>query len=152
MLIALGGAGLAADADRPHNARQRPELTWRADQTAEPWIGALVRELGLLDDDIVDLSRHGRDVLGRITALDVERMNDALEAGDQSILELEVALGRLATVREAAQAAVDESRLGAPTRSIFAQCPKKAGASIRASAPKRSCRERSEARSRSCNS
>ena len=121
VLIALGGAGLAAAADRPQNSLHRPELTWRADQKADPWIAALAHELKIVDGHIVGLSRHGRDVLGGITALDVERMNDALDAGDQVSLELEVALGRLASVRAAAQAAVDESRLGAPTRSIFDQ-------------------------------
>ena len=121
VLIALGGAGLAAAADRPHNALSRPELTWRADQRAEPWIDVLAHELALVEVRAAGLSRHGRDVLGRINALDVERMNEALAAGDLVFVELQPAIGRLLNVRDSGLAAVEEWRLGPPTRSRFDQ-------------------------------
>lgn len=119
VLIALGGAGLAVESDRPHNPLSRPEITRRADQRAEPWIDALAHELAIVEGHAAGLSRHGRDVLGRITALDVERTNEALAAGDRASVELQPATERLLAVRDSALAAVEEWRLGPPTLGRF---------------------------------
>ena len=121
VVIALAGAGLAVAADRPHNPNSRPELTWRADRAAQPWISALVSELEIVDAHALQLSRHGRDVLGRLTALDVEGMNTALAAGDPVSAEVTVELGRLAILSGQAEPAVEEWRLGPSTRARFDQ-------------------------------
>jgi hypothetical protein len=116
VLIALGGAGLAVAADRPQSPLQRPELTWRADRAAQPWIQALADELTLVDRDIVELSRHGRQVLSQLQALDLEPMRAAQAAGDEVSGGLTVILERLSDVRQNALLALDVSRLGPPTR------------------------------------
>ena len=67
VLIALGGAGLAVAVDRPQNSAQRPELSWRADQQAAPWIEQLSAALEPVDEDISALSEHAQGVLGSIT-------------------------------------------------------------------------------------
>lgn len=121
VLVALGGAGLASAADRPQKEAQRPELTWRADRNAQPWISALADELQTVDGFVVDLSRHGRDVLGRATALDVDHMNEAVAAGDQVSNELDDAVGHMLAVREDALATIEEWRLGPPARTLFEQ-------------------------------
>ncbi|MEX2547051.1 MAG: hypothetical protein WD830_04595, partial [Chloroflexota bacterium] len=121
VLIALGGAGLAVAADRPQNPLQRPELTWRADRNAQPWISALAEELALVDEDLQGLSDHGRAVLGRITALDLDPMNDALSAGDELAVELDSKLEHLVTLRNDALARIDEWRLGPAARDLIEQ-------------------------------
>lgn len=121
VLIALGGAGLAAAADRPQNPLQRPELTWRADRVAEPWIQVLADELTVVDRAIVDLSGHGRQVLSQLQALDLERMRAAQVAGDAISAELEVTVEQLSSLRTRALAAVDVSRLGPSTRRTLEQ-------------------------------
>jgi hypothetical protein len=121
VLIALGGAGLAVAADRPQNPLQRPELTWRADRDAQPWIDALARQLALVDENVLGLSHRGRQVLGRITALDLESMNEALADGDQLSADLDSDVEQLIALRDEALAQVDEWRLGPATRTLFAQ-------------------------------
>jgi len=116
VLIALGGAGLAVAADRPQNPLQRPELTWRADRAAQPWIQALTDELTIVDRDVVEISRHGRQVLSQLQALDLEPMRSAQAAGDEIIGGLTVMLEHLSDVRQNALVALDVSRLGPSTR------------------------------------
>jgi len=119
VLIALGGAGLAVAADRPQNPLERPELTWRADRAAQPWIQALADELALVDRDIVELSRHGRQVLSQLQALDLEPMRAAQAAGVEVSGGLTVTLERLSDVRQKALLAVDVARLGPLARNAL---------------------------------
>jgi hypothetical protein len=60
VLIALGGAGLAAAADRAPTDVTRPELTWRAEQAIRPWIESLAGTLVALDEEASRLSAAGR--------------------------------------------------------------------------------------------
>jgi len=121
VLIALGGAGLSAVADRPQNALQRPELTWRTDRNARPWIQALADELATVDLRVVDLSGHGRQVLSQLQALDLEQVRAAQAAGDEISAALEVTVEDLSVVRANTLAQIDQSRLGTPTRSALEQ-------------------------------
>ncbi len=121
VLIALGGAGLAVAADRPHNPLQRPELTWRADRAALPWIQELADELAAVDRAIVDLSGHGRQALSHLQPLDREQVRAALTAGDEISSGLVVAIEPVSTLRARTLAALDLSRLGPSTRGALEQ-------------------------------
>lgn len=116
VLIALGGAGLAVAADQQQNSLQRPELTWRADRAAQPWIQELADALGAVDRAIVDLSGHGRQALGHLQPIDREQVRAALTAGDEISAGLVVAIEQVSTLRVRALDAVDLSRLGPSTR------------------------------------
>ena len=116
VLVALGGAGLAVAADRPHNPLERPELTWAADRAAEPHLQQLGQELQAADEHVQSLSDHGRQVLGRLTALDVAAVDAALVAGDAAALALIDSNAEVAAVRTRADQAIDEWRLGPDTR------------------------------------
>ena len=116
VLIALGGAGLAVAADQQQNSLQRPELTWRADRAAQPWIQELADALGPVDRAIVDLSGHGRQALGHLQPLDREQVRAAFTAGDEISTGLVVAIEQVSTLRVRALNAVDLSRLGPSTR------------------------------------
>lgn len=121
VLIALGAAGLAVAADRPQNPAQRPELTWRADQQVRPRIQAMAEELALIDQDVVELSSAGRDVLGRLQALDRDGLNAALVSGDERSATTDAAVDRLLELRAETIAEIDEWRLGIPTRDLLDQ-------------------------------
>jgi hypothetical protein len=121
VLIALGGAGLAVAADRPQNPVQRPELTWRADHAAEPWIKAVADELRSVEADVTDLSEEGRAVLGELQALDLERMRASITAGDTTSTDMEAAIQRLQGVHNDALAEIDEWRLGPATSAVLEQ-------------------------------
>ena len=82
VLAALGGAGLAVAADRPGNPVQRPELTYRADLAAQPWVDHLRGDLELMATQGAQLSTDGRDVLGALASLDLDGANAALRMGE----------------------------------------------------------------------
>src|SRR5688500_1385454 len=119
VLIALGGAGLAVAMDRPQNSAQRPELSWRADQAAAPWLEKLSAPLGPLDADISALSEHAQQVLSSITALELDSVETALDAGDEATTRLATSAAQLAADRDAAFAALEEWRLGDNTRAAL---------------------------------
>jgi hypothetical protein len=116
VLIAFGGAGLAVAVDRPQNSAQRPELSWRADQQAVPWIERLSAPLAQLDSDTSALSDVAQDVLTSITSLDLDAVETALRTGDDATARLEAAAAELSADRDAALAALEEWRLGDHTR------------------------------------
>lgn len=119
VVIAVGGAGLAVAVDRPHNSTQRPELSWRTDQQAGPWIDRLSAALGPLDADIAALSEQAQEILTSITSLELDSVEDALRAGDEATRRIEVAAAELAADRDEAMAALDEWRLGDNTRAAL---------------------------------
>jgi hypothetical protein len=120
VLIALGGAGLAVAADRPQNPIQRPEVTWRAEQVAQPWIRELADDLALIDQDVIDISDQGLEVLGRLQSLDLEGMRTASTDGDEINVEMEAAIEQTVALRQDARDAIQEWRLGPTTRELFA--------------------------------
>lgn len=119
VLMALGGAGLAVAADRPQNPLQRPEITWRADQDARPWIEALADQLELVDRDLVDLSEHGRNVLRSLQSLQLDEMSEFAAAGDDLATSLEDKLATLTAARAQAHANIEVWRLGPQTLDLF---------------------------------
>lgn len=121
VLAALGGAGLAVAADRPGNPVQRPELTYRADQAAQPWVDHLAGDLALMQDDGAQLSTDGRDVLGSLTSLDMAGANAALARGDETSARIATLTAGLRDTGERAHAAVDYWRLSPLWADVFDQ-------------------------------
>ena len=119
MLIALGGAGLAVAVDRPQNSAQRPELSWRGDQEAAPWIEQLSATLEPVDEDISTLSEHAQGVLGSITSLELEKVETALGDGDAAATRVEEAGAALTAQRDEALANLQEWRLGDNSRAAI---------------------------------
>jgi hypothetical protein len=120
-LAALGGAGLAVAADRPGNPVQRPELTYRADAAAQPWIDDLAQELETVHNDVTNLSSAGRDVLGALQSLDLAGADDALASGDQIAAEIETLVAGMHETLGRAHDAIDRWRLGPAMVSLFDQ-------------------------------
>src|SRR5687768_9032481 len=112
VLIALGGAGLAVGVDRPQTSAQRPELSWRADQQAAPWITRLSAALAPLDADVSALSGHAQGLLGNIIGLQLDEANTALAAGDEAATRVASSGAQLASDRDAALAELATWRLG----------------------------------------
>jgi hypothetical protein len=119
VLIAFGGAGLAVAVDRPQTSAQRPELSWRADQLARPWIDRLSAELGPLDGDIAALSEQAQSVLTSITSLELDRVETALSAGDEATTRVQTAANQLATDRDEALGSLDQWRLSDNARAAL---------------------------------
>jgi hypothetical protein len=121
VLAALGGAGLAVAADRPGNPVQRPELTYRADQAAQPWVDHLAGDLGLVHDEGAQLSTDGRDVLGSLTSLDMVGANAALARGDATSARIATLTAGMHDTVARAHAAIDYWRLGPLWADVFDQ-------------------------------
>lgn len=121
VLAALGGAGLAVAADRPGNPVQRPELTYRADTAAQPWIDHMAADLDSANKDATDLSANGRNVLGNLQGLDRDGANRELLAGDQTAAGIEDLVVGLRDTESRAHASIDRWRLGPGTVSLFDQ-------------------------------
>ena len=121
VLTALGGAGLAVAADRPGNPVQRPELTYRSDTAAQPWIDHLAQDLDAVHRDATSLSSAGRDVLGALQSLDPAGANVALAAGDQTSAGIQTLVAGLHDTLAGAHEANDRWRLGPETVSLFDQ-------------------------------
>ena len=121
VLAALGGAGLAVAADRPGNPVQRPELTYRADQAAQPWVDHLAGDLDLVRDEGAQLSTDGRAVLGSLSSLDMDATNAALARGDETSARIATLTAGQHDTLERALAAVDYWRLGPLWADVFDQ-------------------------------
>ncbi|MEO6350976.1 MAG: hypothetical protein ABIP53_10030 [Candidatus Limnocylindrales bacterium] len=115
VLVALGAAGLAVAADRPHNPVQRPEITWQADHEATPWLNAMALELGAIDADVVKVSDAGRAVLGSLQSLATSDMTAAIADGDAAAAAMDDALDSLAQRHAAAITEIEEWRIGPDT-------------------------------------
>jgi hypothetical protein len=121
VLVALGGAGLAVAADRPGNPVLRPELTYRADLAAQPWVDQLARDLDLVAGEGAQLSTHGRDVLGSLAALDVDAANAALGRGDATAARIATLTATLHDTAARAYESIDRWRLGPLWANVFDQ-------------------------------
>jgi hypothetical protein len=116
-LAALGGAGLATAADRQPTDEARPELTWRAEQSARPWLEAMTAWLERLDDQAGALSAAGRGVLIGLAGQDEGRLSAAIADGEVVAGRVADLTAGLRTQRERQRAVVDDLRLGTETRS-----------------------------------
>ena len=112
VLIALGGAGLAAGADRQQVPDQRPEVTWAADQQAAPYVARLTADLNALQPAVTDLSQAARSALEAIQAPANGRSGAALASGDAATAELADFAATLNSDQTAASANVERWRLG----------------------------------------
>src|SRR5687768_17651190 len=121
VLVAFGGAGLAVAADRPGNPVQRPELTYRADLAAQPWIDRLARDLELVHQEGAQLSTDGRDVLGSLAALDMAGANAALGRGDATSARIATLTAALHDTVMRAYESIDRWRLGPVWADVFDQ-------------------------------
>jgi len=115
VLIALGGAGLAAAADRQHNPIQRPELTRRADGALRPVVDQMAIELSTAEDALSELSLDGRNVLGRLQVLDLLATEEAIAEGEVPAAAVAQAGDRLRTLVADAAGIVEPWRLGQAT-------------------------------------
>ncbi len=120
MLIALGGAGLAAAADRAPTDVTRPELTWRAEQAIRPWIESLAGTLVALDEEASRLSAAGRGVLVGLATQDPSALQAALAEGDQSRDRLSGLVADLADRRARQREAIPDGSLGDASRRLLA--------------------------------
>ena len=120
VLVALGGAGLATAADRPHGGGARPELTARADRQFEPWRDQMAAELERASDHLGALSTAGREVLGKLYAQDLESVDAGLAAGGTAASDLEATRATLADVRAGQSLALADGRLGSANRALVA--------------------------------
>src|SRR5687767_7546481 len=121
VVVAFGGAGLAVAADRPANPVQRPELTYRADLAAQPWVDQLARDLELVHQEGAQLSTDGRDVLGSLAALDMAGANAALGRGDATSVRIPTLTAALQDTVTRAYASIDRWRLGPVWAAVFDQ-------------------------------
>ena len=121
VIAAMGGAGLAVAADRPQNPVQRPELTWRADAEAAPHVRALADDLALLQADVAELSRSGREALAGLLAADQAGLAAALDAGDRASAGIAAAADELEAQRSRTDAEIERWRLGLTTRATLEQ-------------------------------
>jgi hypothetical protein len=130
VLISLGGAGLAAAADRPATDTARPELTAHSDQLASSWLEAMSSQAHAVADRVDALSQDGRDVLAQMQGLDPAQIGNALAAGDQSGADLEIAASTLADLRYAGPEQLDETRLSQANRRLLAAIDEVIGAAV----------------------
>src|SRR5437870_3159105 len=111
VLAALGGAGLAVAADRPGNPVARPELTYRADQAAQPWIDHMAADLDTVQTQAADLATAGRNALGSLQALDRDGASSALSAGDQTAAQIATLAAGLRHAETRAHTSIDRWRI-----------------------------------------
>ena len=115
VLIALGGAGLAVAADRQQTPDQRPEVMWAADQAAQPWIATLSTDLTGIDTAATALSKAGRDTLGNLQGLAVDKTRSAMVDGDGALATISAAIAGLRADQAQANAHIERWRLGPET-------------------------------------
>lgn len=121
VLVALGGGGLATAVDRPHSDRYRPELGHVTDQLAAPWFSQLLDELTRLEDDVAQLAAAGRRVFIGVTAIAVDEIDVAVDAGDDVSADLAQAIVPLIELRATPPDGVETWRLGEANRDQLAR-------------------------------
>jgi hypothetical protein len=119
VLVAIGGAGLAVAADRPHTDEFRPELTARADRAFEPWRARMTEQLNVANDGLTDLSLAGREVLGDLYGQDLDELEDSLASGGRLSAALQTVREALLQVRLQQAEEVPDSRLGEANRDVL---------------------------------
>jgi tetratricopeptide (TPR) repeat protein len=119
VLIALGGAGLATAADREPTDAARPELTWRAEQLAQPWIESMAAQLHAVEEEVGNLSAAGRDALVRLPTLEQAAIEQAVADGDGTSRRLDDLVASLDDLRDRQLEVVDDSRLSQASRELL---------------------------------
>jgi hypothetical protein len=121
VLVALGGAGLATAVDRPHTDRYRPELGHVTDRHAAAWLGQLLDELAQAEDDVGQLATAGRRAFIGASAVALEEVQSAVDAGDDVAARVAQAAGPLIDLRATPPGGVETWRLGEANRERLAR-------------------------------
>ncbi|MDQ3938444.1 MAG: hypothetical protein M3253_07160, partial [Chloroflexota bacterium] len=116
VVIGLGGAGLASAVDRPHGIEHRPEISWRADTEAEPWLDAMHAELEAQEERVAELATAGRHVLVGVHTTDLAAVDEALADGAAISAELQAALFPLLELRSRPPGGIETWRLSDSAR------------------------------------
>jgi hypothetical protein len=108
-------------ADRPPTATHDQAETAQAEAAAAPLIAALDAALADVRAPLAALAGTGREVAGRLQALDVDGMRQSIGTGGLQLPDLSAALDRLAKARDEAAAGVDRGRVGSATSERLAK-------------------------------
>lgn len=116
VVIGLGGAGLASAVDRPHGIEHRPEISWRADTAAEPWLAAMHAELEAQEERVAELATAGRRVLVGVYTTELAAVDEALADGASVSEELQAALVPVLELRSRPPGGIETWRLSDSAR------------------------------------
>jgi len=120
VLAALGGAGLAAAADRPPTDAARPELTWQADRLVAPRLAAMTSQLTAIEGELDALAQAGRAALTTLPTLEPAAIEAAVADGDEISLRLASELELLLDMRADQFEAIDDRRLSQANQQLLA--------------------------------
>jgi hypothetical protein len=96
-VLALGSAGIVAATAQPSTAADRPELTYGADQQLSNRLDAAVRDVALLNDDVIVLGNMARSVLTSLSQVNQVKLSAAYQDGDAAVLAIDARAARLSS-------------------------------------------------------
>ena len=88
-MLALGSAGIVAAASQSPVSSNRPELTSGADKVLSDRLDAAIRQLTLLNDDVVALGDVARTVLADLSQVDQVGLDAAYQNGDTAVANID---------------------------------------------------------------
>ena len=88
-MLALGAAGIVAAASQSPVSGNRPELTSGADKVLSDRLDAAIRQLTLLNDDVVALGDVARTVLADLSQGDQGGLDAAYQNGDTAVANID---------------------------------------------------------------
>jgi hypothetical protein len=95
VLIALGGAGIAASANQPPGSAGRPELTSDGDAAMGPALDAATADLEALAEEVDALGSTARRALGLVTGGDPGALDTTIAEGTRIVERVTDLSGRL---------------------------------------------------------
>lgn len=96
MLVALGGAGVAAAMNRTPGTAGRPELTYSGDRAAAPALDAATARLQDLADAVDGLGTSARSALTDLVGGDAPALSTTIDAGTAQLAQVQTARDALA--------------------------------------------------------
>jgi hypothetical protein len=94
-MLALGSAGIVAATGQSTVPGDRPELTYGADRQLSARLDAAVRDVALLDDDVIVLGNMARQVLANLSQVNQVKLNAAFQDGDTAVAAIDARATRL---------------------------------------------------------
>jgi hypothetical protein len=88
LLVAFGGAGVAAALNRTPGTAGRPELTWSGDRAAAPALDAATAKLQALSDAVDGLGGSARSALTDLVGGDAVALSSTLDAGSAQLVQV----------------------------------------------------------------
>jgi hypothetical protein len=88
-MLALGSAGIVAATSYSPVSGNRPELTSGADQALSDRLDAAIRELALLNDDVIVLGDMARKVLVNLSQVSQIGLDAAYQDGDAAVVDID---------------------------------------------------------------